>query len=366
MADGQRGLGLAATLGGVAFLAALVWGFYIFAGIAISGYRLGSNGTADLLAVGPPLAAAGLLAAGVVIAARGFRARPASAQLLAAALILVEGTLGGLLLWYAIWAGTEVATVRTRRVAAREARAAANDTTPVRVVSTEVPGDTVVYRIPREDDTLAVRLLLVYGCRGDWRRASVAKVASGDPLPRGENVCLIGVDAVGPCPACERESPVEPRRRAIEAHRRWMQQVDERFARPHRLHVQIHRPRPAGLGRHASDSVIWLYGYRIRTERAESMMVYTAPDRDSLTVQPLAPYPSTERDTIDRWIEVPRYTDAVYGVVVAPNPFVARSRIRGIPTQSDDRWSCYDEPIRTPPGRWEVAVPPRLCLCCAQ
>ena len=94
-------------------MAAAAWGFYIFAGIAISGYTLGRNGLTDLLTVVPPVAAGALLVYGAAIALRDVRRDDWLVRVIAAALFLIEGTLGVSLIAYAAWAASRVVSAYT-------------------------------------------------------------------------------------------------------------------------------------------------------------------------------------------------------------------------------------------------------------
>ena len=109
--DDDRHLRRAGIVGAIGFAAAAVWGLFIFAGIAISGYTLGRDGLTDLLAVAPPLAAGGLLVYGAVVALRDVRRDDWLVRLIAVALFLIEGALGVSLFAYAAWAASRVASV---------------------------------------------------------------------------------------------------------------------------------------------------------------------------------------------------------------------------------------------------------------
>jgi hypothetical protein len=111
--DEDRHLRRAGITGAIGFAVAAAWGFYIFVGIAISGYTLGRNGITDLLAVAPPLAAGGLLVYGAVVALRDIRRDDWLVRLIAVVLFLIEAALGVSLFAYATWAAGRLVVAYT-------------------------------------------------------------------------------------------------------------------------------------------------------------------------------------------------------------------------------------------------------------
>ena len=366
----ERALRFAAVLGAIGLVGAVIWGFYVFAGIAISGYVLGRNRSVDALAVLPPLGLCAVLLAAALVALRGFRRGDALTRVLLGALVVIEGTLGVSLGWYAVWAGSRVARVHVARAGVPQSTSEV-ERRRVTIVAPPPRAAGAAARAVAEDG-FSAQLTLAYACRGDWTNARMIALATGDPMPEGENVCLTGVDLRPPCPACEQ--PFKPYERGdndTPAHRRWLERVAQRFSGPHRLRVQI-TPRAGSAAQPTSpNDSIWLYGYRVVYAPDQDVTTRTPPRRLRLTVRSIARVP-TAGENLERWLEVAHYTDAVYGLVVAPHSLAAMDRVRalGIPSPTHGQRACHDTaagaPTHAPTSRWEIVMPPRLCLCCTQ
>ena len=404
--SGRRALRAGLIAAAVGVTGVILWVVLVYADVALNSY-VGRDLRTDLRVILPPLIIVAVLMAGA-IRVLPLATRRGGARLRAGGLLLFDAAFGAALLYFAGDAAARSIEMHRGRAipttmsgvpapAAPDSAGSTSSAVPqLPVIPAPSAPSAVVVGVDSTfpADSLRVELRLAYACAGNPAAARLVEASSGSAMPEAGDVCLVAFDEPGPCPACEapfksyepgpedtpesiaesraivaalhREEHVEPANRAVEAHRRWLDSVHQRFGKTHRLHVRIGEA--ANPSTEQASDTLFLYGYLAAYERNEDLTVHEPPRRDSLFLRALGALPLTE--PVDRWLDVPWYHGAVYGVLVAPSAVVAQRRLAAIaiPGETVGPRACYD--VDAPPplraAQHEISIPPRLCLCCVQ